>query len=150
MARKNLLEAEREKQLQINISDVIETYGENKAQESQLKKRLAADNEYIKNYLRNIIKEGEDSTSLDSANYTAILKFRDDSSMNEEKLITYLKKHKLSKGIVKKKEYIDEKALEDAIYNGLITESQVLEMDSCKETKITEVLTVKKIKKGDK
>lgn len=149
MGRKNLTEVENEKQQVTEIETVIEQYGEAKARESVLKKELAEENEYIKSYLKNTAKEGAESVSLDSDNYTAILKFRDDSKMNEEKLIEYLKKHKLAKGIVKKKEYIDEKAFEEATYNGIITDEMLADMDSCKDVKITEVLTIKK-KKGAK
>lgn len=145
MARKNLTEVKEEKQLP--ISELIDSYGEYKAQESSIKKVIAEQNEKLKNYLRGIITEDADSISEDGVNYTATLKLRDDSKMNEEKLIEYLKKNKLAKGIVKKKEYVDEKAFEDAVYNGVITEEQLTEMDRCKDTKITEVLTVKKIKR---
>lgn len=149
MGRKNLTEVENEKQQISNIEDAIENYGDAKARESALKKEIAEENEYIKNYLREIIKDGDESVSLDGNNYTVTLKFRDDSKMNEEKLIEYLKKHKIAKGIVKKTEYIDQKAFEDAHYKGIITDEMLADMDSCKDVKITEVLTVKK-KKGDK
>lgn len=149
MGRKNLTEVENEKQQVSNIETVIEQYGEAKAKESVLKKELAEENEYIKKYLKNTAKDGDESVSLDSNNYTATLKFRDDSKLNEDRLIEYLKKHKIAKGIVKKKEYIDEKAFEEATYNGTITDEMLADMDSCKDVKITEVLTVKK-RKGDK
>ena len=148
MARKNLTEVENEKQQISNIETAIEKYGDAKSRESALKKELAEENEYIKNYLREIIKKDDDSVSLDGNNYTVTLKFRDDSKMNEEKLMNYLKEHKLAKGIIKKKEYIDEKAFEEAVYNGIITEEMLTEMDSCKDVKITEVLTVKKRKEN--
>lgn len=147
MGRKNLTEVENEKQLSIN--DLIDNYGEAKAKESALKKELAEENEAIKSYLRKLLKDGEDSVVLDGESYMVTLKFRDDSKMNEEKLIDYLKKHKLAKGIVKKKEYIDEKAFEEASYNGTITDEMLAEMDSCKEIKMTEVLTVRKLRRGD-
>ena len=68
--------------------------------------------------------------------------------MNEEKLIEWLKKNNLAKGIVKRREYVDDKALESAIYNHVITEEKVIEMEICKESKTVSVLTVKK--KGGK
>lgn len=61
----------------------------------------------------------------------------------EELLISTLKKLKI-KGVVKKKEYVDMDALEDAIYNGLLNAAQLA---PCQVTKEVVTLRMSNIKK---
>ena len=57
---------------------------------------------------------------------------------NEEKLIERLKELKV-KGVIKKKEYVDEDALENAIYKGTINASDLAD---CRESKDVYTLRV--------
>ena len=67
-------------------------------------------------------------------------------SFNEEAIIELLKENKKSAGIVKKKEYIDWDAMEDAIYKGKIDTKLVKEMDKFKTVTETPTLRISKKK----
>ena len=78
--------------------------------------------------------------------------------MNEDKLLELFTSNKntyekcVQLGIIKTREYVDDKELENAIYRQELSKKLVLEMDKCKDVKKTPYLTVKKKKekKGDK
>ena len=150
MARKlNVTVIENPELKPVSLNSMIDSYGELKDRINSLDKEAKSFNATIKERIKEEVVENDGKYISNGDNYVVTLTMRDTSKMNEEKLIAYLKKHKLAKGIVKRKEYVDEKAFEEAVYNGLISEEQLLEMDSCKDVSTTEVLTVKK-KKGDK
>ena len=132
------------------LKDLIAYYGKRNEELNALKKVVGVANEEIKVLMPKLVKKDTEGNYVSqSGDYTATLRIEDRSTMNEEKLINWLKKKGLSKGIVKRREYVDSQALTDAIYNHVITEQQVTEMEVCKEPKIVPVLTIKK-KKGDK
>lgn len=149
MARKSINVKEKLELKLVKLNNLVDSYGDEKAQESALKKSLAEKNEQIKQLMNEQFKEDEEGNRFyEGSKYVASLITRDTSKMNEEKLIAYLKENGLAKGIVKKKEYIDEKAFENAVYANKITEEQLVEMDSCKDYSSTQVLTIKKLKGG--
>ena len=125
---------------------MIDSYGSIKDQINSLDKTAKEYNATIKEHIKEEAVEDDGKYVFEGSKYVATLALRDTSKMNEEKLIAYLKKNKLAKNIVKKKEYVDEKAFEEAVYSGLITQEQLTEMDSCKDVSVTEYLTVKKRK----
>lgn len=132
------------------LTELIDDYGSQNDKLKALKKTCDDQNTKIKAAMNELITPDEDGTrKAESDDYIAVLSVRDNSVMNEEKLITWLKKKGLNKGIVKKKDYVDSEALENAIYNHLISEDDVIEMECCKEYKTTSVLNVKKKKKGE-
>lgn len=152
MARKKIVtEMESTKKNELNLlGDLIDSFGKNNDSFKALKKIVDKENADIKKLmLENIIADENNSRVYKTDDYIATLSIQDRSTMNEEKLIEWLKKNKFEKGIVKKKEYVDSEALEKAIYNEVIPADKVGDMDVCKEPKDVQVLTVKK-KKEDK
>ena len=155
MGRKKVeVEEQQTQEVKYTINELfclIDDYGIDKAELSKLKSKTDAQNADIKTMLKALITADENGKrSYSGEQYTVTLSTTDKSVMNEEKLISWLKKNKLTKGIVKKKEYVDSSALESAIYNGLITQEQVVDMEVCKDVSISETLRVSKKKKGDK
>lgn len=136
-----------------DLGYLVDLYGQNKDQESVLKKEIAKQNLSIKELLKNgTMAQADGKYSFSGEQYTATLSIEDSSTMNEEKLIAFLKQ-KISKtklktlGLIKTKEVVDESAVEAAIYAGEITPEMVAEMDSCKDASTKEVLRISK-KKG--
>ena len=152
MARKQLIvtpEVGQQVDKKERLKTLIADYGVQNDQLKVLKKSVDTANAELKILMPELLKQDEDGNYIsESGDYTATLQIQDRSTMNEEKLIEWLKKNNLAKGIVKRREYVDSKALEDAIYNHVITEEQVVEMEICKDPKTVPVLTIKK--KGGK
>ena len=99
-----------------DLSTAIDTYKESKDRENALKKANNELNENIKNYMQE-----HDMTSANSENYTATLYRQDKESLNEDLAIEIIKANldgALLASVIKKKEYIDEEALEKLVYNG--------------------------------
>ena len=151
MARKNPEELKKQNEELSLSKELIDEYGSQNDRLKLLKKSCETQNNALKELMNKFVKADEDGTRIAEGNdYIAVLSVRDNSTMNEEKLIKWLKKNGLSKGIIKKKEYVDSDALSDAIYKGKISDELVLDMESCKDLKPTTVLNVKKKKKGAK
>lgn len=99
-----------------NLSEMIDTYKASKDKENALKKSNATLNENIKVYMYE-----HDLKTADSENYTATLTTTEKESVNETLAIEILKENlegALLNSVIKKKEYIDEDALEKLVYNG--------------------------------
>ena len=99
-----------------NLSEMIDTYKASKDKENALKKSNATLNESIKAYMYE-----HDLKTADSENYTATLTTTEQESVNETLAIEILKENlegALLNSVIKKKEYIDEDALEKLVYNG--------------------------------
>ena len=131
------------------LTDLINSYAKNKDILKQYKDQTDKENADIKTAMKQLITIDKDGKRFYSTpNWVVTLAEIDTSKMNEDKLITWLKQNKLGKGIIKKKEYIDSNALESAIYNGLIAQEQLIEMESCKDNSTQERLTISKNKGG--
>ena len=133
---------------------LIDSYGQKKDEESLIKKETGRQNIEIKELLKKEIQEdisGKYVCATDK--YVVTLSIEDSSTMNEERLIVFLKK-KISKtklkelGIIKTKEYVDESAISDAIFRDKLSAELVAEMDSCRDPGTKEVLRISK-KKGE-
>lgn len=136
------------------LEELIPSYGEAKEQLAALKKETDLQNLKIKDLIKNVAADESGKHVKTVGDWTATLSYVDKSTMNEEKLIEYLKKtlskDKL-KNIIKKREYVDGDALESAIYNGILSEKQVAEMETCKDQSTSETLRItKKKEKGTK
>lgn len=128
-----------------DLSESIENYGINKAEMDSYKKICDAENKKIKSIM------GEAKLkAYDSKSYTAKITEVDKSYIDEAKLIGVIHSNNIpdSLGIIKTKEYIDEDALESAIYNGLISEEIIQEISNCKIPKTEIRLNISK-KKGE-
>ena len=102
-----------------NVFDLalaIDKYKESKDKENALKKANNELNETIKTYMQE-----HDMTSANSENWTATLSCTKKESLNEDLAIEIIKENlggALLSSVIKKKEYIDEDALEKLVYNG--------------------------------
>lgn len=131
------------------LSVLVSRWGENKSTADKLKKEVDKDAAQIKQIM--IDKKMENSTS---GVYTADLSFRDDTTIDEDGVMNFIKtklwgnKGSMECPYIKRIEVIDWDALEKAIYNGEITKKQVLAMDKFKTVKKTPVLKLKVQKEG--
>ena len=127
------------------LSEVIEHYGINKKVLDDYKKICDADNKAVKEMMADA-----NLKNYDSENYIAKITEVDKSYIDETKLIGVIHANNLpnSLGIIKTKEYIDEDALESAIYNNLISDEVLSQIADCKVPKTEIRLNIKK-KKGE-
>ena len=99
-----------------NLSEMNDTYKASKDNENASKKSNAKLNENIKAYMYE-----HDLKTADSEKYTATLSCTEKESLNEDLAIEIIKESlggALLNSVIKKKEYIDEDALEKLVYNG--------------------------------
>ena len=134
-----------------DLDELVDSYGKQNDELNSLKKEVDKQKLVIKDLLKKGPRNAEGKCVHSGSSYTVTLSFEDNSTLNEEKLIEVLKK-KLSKtklknlGIIKTREYIDEQAIMDAIYTKEIDAEILLDLDSCKEPSIKEVLRMSKKK----
>lgn len=128
-----------------NLTEVINRYGDNKTEMDRYKKLCDADNSLIKTEMI-----GDKMDSIDTDKYIAKITTVDKSFMDEPKLLNVIHSFNIpnSLGIIKTKKYIDEDALESAIYNGEISQEVMDKIAECKVEKTEYRLTVRK-KKGE-
>ena len=122
-----------------DLSKAIDEYKESKDKENSLKKANNELNESIKTYMHE-----HDMTSADSEKYTATLSCTKKESLNEDLAIEIIKENldaALLASVIKKKEYIDEDALEKLVYNG---DFDISKLEKAKITKVTTTLRIKK------
>lgn len=127
------------------LEELIVNYGTNKSKLDKLKKLVDADNSEIKSIMTN------DNINEYSCNgYTVKLTVQNRESINEIKLLELLQSHEsdIPAGIIKVKPYVDTDALESAIYNGLIPQEILVDMNKCKETKKVNTLKVSESKEA--
>ena len=112
---KNLLGQEIPKQsVEQQLTTVVPRYGSNKGEMDSYKKLCDADNALIKELM------GQASLNeFTAGGFKATRSVTEKESFEEEALIALLKKLKI-KGVIKKKEYVDMDALENAIYHGQV------------------------------
>lgn len=121
----------------VSLARMINQYGLFTKDLAQLKKESDALNKQIKaEMLEQNILDAE--TDLWKVKYQV----RKSESLNEEKVIEILKKNNI-KGIIKRKEYVDEERLEDAIYAGKLSQDILNEISACKTVKETVALIIK-------
>lgn len=98
------------------LEQMIDDYKEGKDKENALKKSNNVLNENIKSYMQE-----HNLNTASSDKYTASLSVTNKESLNEDLAIEIIKSKlggPLLATVIKKKEYIDEDALEKLIYNG--------------------------------
>lgn len=127
-----------------DLSKAIDLYKENKDLENKLKKTNTEAGNIIKNYF---LEKG--ITSASSEKYTATVTTTTKSTLNEELAIEIIKENlggALLRSVIKKKEYIDEDALEKLVYNG---DFDITKLEKAKIDTTTQTLRIAK-KKEDK
>lgn len=147
-AKEVKLTAAAKKKLRIRLDNLIPVYGSNKSYVDELKALIEDDNKEIKAICRQL--------ALDKAEVNGWeMTYRVDSKHNidEDKMLSILKAYWSKKNgsmecpFIKTREYIDQEALQDAIFNGEITDQKVLlELKACDTLVPQEKLFVKKAK----
>lgn len=121
------------------FDSMVDDYVVAKKKEQEANKVTKVLGPQIKKYL------AEDNlTNYDTADSSVSVQIRSSVSFDEESLINYLKSSGLSRGLVKRKEYVDFDALESAIYRGKLSEEQIKELDKFKIEKTTSALVIKR------
>lgn len=127
-----------------DLSKAIDLYKENKDLENKLKKSNTEAGNVIKSYF---LEKG--ITSASSEKYTATVTTTTKSTLNEELAIEIIKENlggALLRSVIKKKEYIDEDALEKLVYNG---DFDITKLEKAKIDTTTQTLRIAR-KKEDK
>ena len=127
-----------------DLSKAIDLYKENKDLENKLKKSNTEAGNLIKQYFNE-----KGITSASSEKYTATVTTTTKSTLNEELAIEIIKENlggALLRSVIKKKEYIDEDALEKLVYNG---DFDITKLEKAKIDTTTQTLRISK-KKEDK
>ena len=127
-----------------DLSKAIDLYKENKDLENKLKKSNTEAGNLIKQYFNE-----KGITSASSEKYTATVTTTTKSTLNEELAIEIIKENlggALLRSVIKKKEYIDEDALEKLVYNG---DFDITKLEKAKIDTTTQTLRIAR-KKEDK
>ncbi len=85
-------------------------------------------------------------SDFDTGNYVATVSTVTKESFDEELLVNFVKSLGI-RGAIKKKEYVDMDVLEKAIYNGRVSQEQLIEMERCKNSTSYQTLRITKNKK---
>jgi len=140
MARKQLSLIEDVRTPEEKLSDLLPVYEANKLEMDSYKKLVDRDNKEIKSIMLGA-EMGE--FVVDDIKASCSVSVRED--FVEEALIAKLKEMKI-RGVVKKKEYVDMDALENAIYNGKVDAASLAD---CQTKKEVVTLRVSKLKRKE-
>lgn len=124
------------------LNELIPKYINNKNEFDSYKQVVEKDKNEIKKLLGEIGK-----SEWTVGTNKVVVQERTSQVMDEEKLVEYLKSIH-AESCIKVVESINEDALENAIYHGIITKEQVQEMDKFISEKKTFALKVAKVNKG--
>ena len=138
MARRTISLVEDNKTVDEKLQELIPRYQLNKSEMDSYKKIVDKDNKEIKSIM---LGAGFREFVVDDIKATCSVSERED--FIEEALIAKLKKMKVP-GIVKKKEYVDMDALENAIYNGKIDAATLADCQTKKEVVTLRVTKLKR------
>lgn len=125
----------------MTLEELIPLYGQQNTEYNALKKKVNELNGKLKEAIKEQSKENQD---IVMEGWKCKLTVEYKSDMNEERLLEFVKKYNIP--VVKQKEYIDFDMLEDLIYKEQVPKDVVLEMNSCMDKNIKEVLRISKIK----
>mgnify|MGYP006988839525 CR=1 FL=1 len=126
--------------LEKEFQKIVDDYVDAKTREQEANKVVKSLNNEIKSYL-----QANNMTECTNSSGTRICtQIRHSESFDEENLIEYLKVAGLSRGLVKKKEYIDYDALESAIYRGKLSEEQLKSLNGFKNVTETIALVIRR------
>lgn len=123
------------------LDTLIPQYANNKSELDGYKKICDKENARIKAIMKDFV-----ITNYEAGGYKATYSISERESLNEEMLLEILGGGARDMGIIKTKEYVDFDALEKAIYDGLLSEETLLEMDKAREVKEVVTLRVTKVK----
>lgn len=138
MARKQISLVEDVRTPEEKLSQLLPVYEANKSKMDSYKKLVDKDNKKIKSIM---LEAGLKEFVVDDIKASCSVSERED--FIEEALIAKLKEMKVP-GIVKKKEYVDMDALENAIYNGKIDAAALADCQTKKEVVTLRVTKLKR------
>lgn len=122
----------------VQLEELIEHYYVNKTEADSYKKIVDKDNATIKE----LMLQEKVTEAVTASGIKATCSISEKESFVEDALIEKIKALGV-KGIIKKKEYVDMEALENAIYNGKLNAA---ELASCQEKKQVVTLRVSRAK----
>lgn len=125
----------------MTLEELIPLYGQQNTECNALTKQVKELNGKLKEAIKKQSKENQD---IVVEGWKCKLTVEYKSDMNEERLLEFVKKYNIP--VVKQKEYIDFEMLEDLIYKEQVPKDVVLEMNSCMDKNIKEVLRISKVK----
>lgn len=128
----------REKGAEERLTELLPIYHTQKSEMDSIKKVVDKENAEIKTLMRE-----SNLPEFVAGDIKATCSVSERQDFIEEALIEKLKDMKV-RGIIKKKEYVDMDALENAIYNGKVDAAALA---SCQTTKEVVTLRVSKVKK---
>lgn len=123
------------------MDTLVAEFGKNDAEFKKLKKVVDTQKTDIKQQL-DLMGESDYS----SGGFKVHCSVSTREKLNEEKLITRLKKYAPNTECIKMKEYIDMDVLESEIYHEKLSAEALTAMDDCREVTEVVTLTVKKEK----
>lgn len=127
----------------LDLTYLVNTFGENNEKLKELKKVCDGKNAEIKE-----IMAAQNISAFNTDYFNATYIVKETVKVDEDKLLALLQEKGgdtfRNLGIIKTKEYVDDDALEAAIYNSLIDKDLLLEIKNCSNTVKTPTLTVKK------
>lgn len=123
----------------MTLHEMINKYGILNKEANRVKREADSFNKAIKTEMKQ-----QNLDEVSTGTWTAKFQVRKSESLDEEKVIEILKRNNI-KGIIKRKEYVDESLLENAIYSGKLSQSILNEISNCKVVKETVALTIKEI-----
>lgn len=128
-----------------DLGELIDKYAINKNELDSYKKLCDEDNKKIKDMMIEADLKNWSTSSFKASCSTSVRQ-----TFDEGKLIMFFKSENIpdSLGIIKTREYIDEDALEAAIYNGLIPEETVKHIGDYMTEKTVYTLKVSKVKEA--
>ena len=128
----------RENTAEQRLAELLPIYHKQKSEMDSIKKVVDKENAEIKTLM-----QSADIPEFVAGDIKATCSVSERQDFIEEALIEKVKELKV-RGIVKKKEYVDMDALENAIYNGKINAAALA---SCQTTKSVVTLRVSKVKR---
>lgn len=132
------------------LDKLIPQYAQNKSELDSYKKICERENNKIKSIMKDFVV-----THYEADGYRANYSVSQRETLNEELLLSLFTSvpafTKIAEdcSIVKTKQYIDFDALEKAIYDGKLSQEQLLEINKARETKEVVTLRVSKIKESE-
>lgn len=127
-----------------NLKNLINDYADKNKLFNSVKKEV----DHLKTDIKTTMSEMK-LTDFDTGDYVATVSTVTKESFDDELLVAFVKGLGI-RGAVKKKEYVDMDVLEKAIYNGKISQEQLIEMERCKNSTSYQTLKIKKNKKEKK
>ena len=125
------------------LDELIPQYALNKSEMDSYKKLCDKENAEIKSIMTDLVLP-----SYESGEYKATCTISERVSMNEDELLSLFSSVpgfvavSYDYAIIKNKPYIDYDALEKAIYDGKLSNDQLLELDKAKEVKKVTILRI--------